>query len=132
MNQWLQIGIGFSVIAILIIGGKVILQKQLRKRKEGLPLELLAFETAIELNKPKEVNSIGTRLVNNPNFEISHLRKVMELLQAYKQNKHVNKEIFKTLESAILNRQLNWGLFASRYTIPEEYEKAKRDLINLP
>ena len=126
-----EIFFGLTICAVIIVVLKYFANRYDNNRKKTLPFNLIDFKEAIKNNKLSEINRLGVRLVNNPYLEVNELRIIMLELAEYKKNFPLKKNSLKKVEDTITTRQINWGLFAHRYSDPKEYAEALKDIVNL-
>lgn len=132
MNPLLELmtGILISIAFILVI--KYFFNRFDADRKYTLGMDLKDFSTALDQNNIKEINRLGVRLLGNPYLTLEQLEMILQGFDKYKKHFLTHPKDFKKFESAIVTKRINWGLFAHRYSDPEQYEAAKRNPLNVP
>ena len=123
--------IGIAICIGLMAIAKVLLDRYEVRQKYRLHDDLQNFKKAIEGDNFSEIDRLGKSIANNLHLTTDQLRTIIIGINSCLKKFPDNADKLKNATDAISTRQVNWGLFAHRYTDPEEYAKALEDPINL-
>ncbi|MCG8574698.1 MAG: hypothetical protein MI810_07425 [Flavobacteriales bacterium] len=130
MSSQVSLLVGIGIFVIILLALKLGFNKFDKSRKGSLHSDVVDFKTACKQNNIFEVNRLGARIVNNPYLTLEIFRKILLEYKDFKKDQTPPKKALEKFDDAIHTRRFNWGLYAHRFKDPEEYKKAKEDIVN--